>query len=397
MWATVGCAEVLRYLGNGFIGALRLALWPRHRPLRVERICVYRIGAIGDLVCATPALFAIRRAYPEARLTLLTTPGNYSRARHAEELLGGAGWIDEVISYDLDQVRTMKDRVAFGRKLRARKFEVWFDLTLDRARLTRMLRDMVLARLLGARWAFGWRLEHLGFAARAEAEMREFPDEVERLAAVLRSSGIDDDATSFPSLASEPAEAMRSLLDEAARERRPIVVIAPGARRPCNLWPTDRFAAVCAYLTSKGVSVFLLGSAAEYSLCEEIRCGSRVVTNLAGKLSLPGSYSLLRRSDLLICVDSGPQHLASAAGTRCIAIFSQRNPRRRWYPHGNQHRVLEGSVECHTCLLDVCPFDNRCINQITVEQVLAAVTASLDASEQGRAEQASCSPQVASE
>ncbi len=197
MWATVGCAEVLRYLGNGFIGALRLALWPRHRPLRVERICVYRIGAIGDLVCATPALFAIRRAYPEARLTLLTTPGNYSRARHAEELLGGAGWIDEVISYDLDQVRTMKDRVAFGRKLRARKFEVWFDLTLDRARLTRMLRDMVLARLLGARWAFGWRLEHLGFAARAEAEMREFPDEVERLAAVLRSSGIDDDATIF--------------------------------------------------------------------------------------------------------------------------------------------------------------------------------------------------------
>jgi ADP-heptose:LPS heptosyltransferase len=91
------------------------------------------------------------------------------------------------------------------------------------------------------------------------------------------------------------------------------------------------------------------------------------------------SGALLRQCDLLICVDSGPQHLAAAVGTRCVAIFSQRNQRRRWYPHGTQHLVLEGSVECHTCLLDSCPYDNRCIKQITVEQVLAAARTSLAA------------------
>ena len=359
-----------------------MTLWPRRRPRRAARICVGRIGAIGDLVCATPAIFAIRSSYPEAHLTLLTTPGKYRRSRHAEDLLGGVSWIDEIILYDLDEIRTIRERLAFGRKLRGHKFDLWFDLTLDRAKLTRMIRDMLLARSLGVRWAFGWRLEHVGFAAKAEAEVKEFPDEVERLAGVLRSCGIEGDATIFPPLQDGPHhdDSTRRLVADLDADARPLVAIAPGARRSCNLWPASRFAAVCENLVASGAAVCLIGGGGDYSMCEQIRSESRAA-NLAGKLSLSALHALLRRCDLLICVDSGPQHLAAAAGTRCVALFSQRNQRRRWYPHGSQHLVLEGRVECHTCLLDVCPYDNRCMKQITVEQVIAAAHASLRADE----------------
>jgi len=358
---------------------------------------VYRIGAIGDLVCATPALLAIRRAYPAAHLTLLTTPGNHSRSRHAEELLGGARWINEIITYDLDEVRTIKDRLAFGARLRARKFDVWFDLTLDRARFIRMIRDMFMVRLLGARWASGWRLEHVGFAAKAEAEVKEFPDEVERLAGVLRACGIEGDATSFPPLAGELRDASISrFLRDLEADGRSLIAIAPGARRSCNLWPTDRFAAVCAHLAAGGAAVFLIGGSNDYLMCEQVSARSGIpATNLAGELSLGESCALLRRCDLLICVDSGPQHLAAAVGTQCVALFSQRNPRRRWYPHGSQHRVLEGSVECHTCLLDTCPCDNRCMKQITVEQVIAAAHASLQTRSRPRVEHPSSDRRIA--
>jgi ADP-heptose:LPS heptosyltransferase len=369
--ATVHCAALIRTLGNALLAALRVLLWPRPRPRHAERICVYRIGAIGDLVCATPALFAIRRAYPDAHLTLLTTPGRYRGSRHAEELFGGANWIDEILTYDLDEIRRMKDRLAFGRKLRARNFDAWFDLTLDRAKLSRMIRDMVIARLLGVRWGCGWRLEHLRFAAKAEAEVKEFPDEVERLAAILRFCGIDGDASSFPGFPNDPAHELVQQILRRVDNGTPIVAIAPGARRPCNLWPADRFISACADLTSRGAAVFLIGSDGDHSLCEEIRSNSSAI-NLAGRLSLSESRALLGECDLLICVDSGPQHLAAAVGTRCLAIFSQRNPRRRWYPHGSRHVVLEGDVECHTCLLDICPNDNRCMKQISVEQVIAA-------------------------
>lgn len=374
----VYCAAIARWLGNACIAALRMALWPRRRPTHAARVCVYRVGAIGDLVCATPALWAIRRSYPDAHLTLLTTPGKYGHSRHADDLLGRAGWLDEIILYDLDEIRTIRDRLTFAARLRARKFDVWIDLTLDRAKFTRIIRDMLLARMLGVRWAFGWRLEHIGFAARAEAEVREFPDEVERLAALLCAGGIDGDATIFPALAEprddRPAPFHRDLRIDGRR----LVAIAPGARRSCNLWPTDRFAEVCMELIANGVEVILIGGVDDYSLCEEIISHSgHGASNLAGELSLRESCALLRRCDLVICVDSGPQHLAAAVGTRCVALFSQRNQRRRWYPHGSGHLVLEGSVECHTCLLDTCPYDNRCMKQITVEQVLAAARASL--------------------
>ncbi len=155
--ARIACAVIARRLGNGFIAALRTTLWPRRRPLRAERICIYRIGAIVDLICATTAMFAIRRAYPQAHLTLLTTPGKYRGARHAEELLGAAGWIDEIISYDLGEIGSIPARLEFAGKLRAHKFDLWFDLTLDRARFSRMLRghdaSAAAGRALGLRMA----------------------------------------------------------------------------------------------------------------------------------------------------------------------------------------------------------------------------------------------------
>ncbi len=371
--ALVLCAAIIRGLGNACIATPRMMLWPRRRPLRAERICVCRVGAIGDLVCATPALFAIRRAYPEAHVTLLTTPGKYGGARHARDLFGGAEWIDDIIVYELDDIATVKKRLAFAMKLRARKFDAWFDLPLDRARFSRMIRDMALARLLGARWAFGWRLDHIRFAAKAEAEVKEFPDEVERLAEVLAACGIED-ATTFPPLVDEVQDHLiGGALRDFEASGRQLIAIAPGARRSCNLWPIDRFATVCANLTASGATIFLIGGTDDYAMCEQIasRAGGQP-RNFAGKLSLMQSCALISRCDLLICVDSGPQHLAAAVGTTCVALFSQRNQRRRWYPHGSRHVVLEGSVECHTCLLDSCPYDNRCMKQITTEQVIAA-------------------------
>ena len=366
-------AATLRWLGNAVIAALRIALWPRRRPTHAARICVYRIGAIGDLVCATPALFAIRRAYPDAHLTLLTTAGKYGHSRHGADLLGDDSWIDEIITYDLDQIGSLAGRLELGARLRANHFDLWFDLTLDRAKFSRIMRDMLLARLLGVRWAFGWRLDHIGFAARAEAEVKEFPDEVERLAAMLRGCGIGGDATIFPPYPNDAPPDLPQPLRDFALDGRPLVAIAPGARRPCNLWPTERFTAVAATLSARGAALVLLGGADDRAMCEEIRAhGGSNLINLAGKLSLRQSRAILRRCNLLICVDSGPQHLAASVGTPCVAIFSQRNPRRRWYPHGRSNRVLEGRVECHTCLLDVCPRDNLCIKQITVDEVLAA-------------------------
>src|ERR1700694_4782394 len=80
---------------NGFLRAAAFLLWPRARPSSAERVCVFRIGNVGDIACVLPALRAVRQAYPTAHFTLLTSPGAAGMPG-AADVLEGAAWIDEL-------------------------------------------------------------------------------------------------------------------------------------------------------------------------------------------------------------------------------------------------------------------------------------------------------------
>src|SRR5271170_5519608 len=179
----------------GLNGAARL-LWPRRRPLDAQRVCIYRIGNIGDTACAIPAMHAIRRAYPGAHLTLVTSPGKAGSAG-ARELLEGVSWIDEIVVYHAEDIATARGRIELVRNLRARDFDVWIELPVVAAPLATLFRNLMVARSAGVRWGFGWRYEPR-FAARSQTLSNDFPDEVERLLAIVRAAGFAADDAEFP-------------------------------------------------------------------------------------------------------------------------------------------------------------------------------------------------------
>lgn len=129
----------------------------------------------------------------------------------------------------------------------------------------------------------------------------------------------------------------------------------------------------------------VLGGAADISLCNEIvgQIGEHAFS-LAGKSSLLESAELLRRCRLLVCNDSGLQHLASAVGTQCLSLFSCRDFKGRWYPHGSGHTVIRKWVDCHTCFRDSCPYDDRCIRLIQTDEVVATVDRKIPEENLGR-------------
>src|ERR1019366_502260 len=144
-----------------------------------ERICVFRIGNIGDIVCALPAIRCIRRAYPNARLTLLTSPGLMGMAG-AAELLPGIDWIDELRVYFSEDIETLPQRWKLLRELRARHFDVWIELPNNLSSIFRQFRDMMFAWMTGVRWARGWRINTIRLAAQAQSEHLRFTNEVDR-------------------------------------------------------------------------------------------------------------------------------------------------------------------------------------------------------------------------
>lgn len=367
-------ALVVRSAYSAINLALRIAAfirWPRSRPAAAKRVCVFRIGHIGDIVCALPAINAIRHAYPDAHLTLLTSPGQRSMAG-AAEVLADAKWIDELRVYHAGDIDTFAKRWSLAKELRARRFDVWIDLPNDLSTIARQFRDMLFASLVGPRWARGWRIDTLKWAAQAQSEHLHFSNEVERMLAVVRRSGMDavDAEFALPRTA-ETKDRIDALMRSWNLQSDRLIAIAPGAKRSTNLWVPDRFAEVGRALASQGYRIVLVAGKADSDTCGTIaeQIGPRAYS-FAGMLSVSESTELLRRCRLVVCLDSGIQHLASAVGTLCVSLFSFWQMRGKWHPYGPRNVVLQKWVPCHTCLLEACPNGNRCMNAIEVKEVV---------------------------
>jgi lipopolysaccharide heptosyltransferase II len=382
-------ARAIRSSANAILQGAARSAWPRRRPLEAERVCIYRIGNIGDTTCAIPAMHAIRRAYPAAHLTLVTSPGKAGSVG-ARELLDGVSWLDEIVVYHAEDIATARGRLELVRNLRARKFDVWIELPVVAAPLATLIRNLIVARSAGVRWGFGWHYEPR-FAARSQTLFRDFPDEVDRLIAIVRAAGFASDDAEFPlELNDSNRRSVTALLDQAGiAGAEPMIAFAPGAKLEPNRWPVDRFIEVGESLAARGYAIVVLGGASEAAICERIaKSIGRNTASLAGKTTVRDSCEVLARCAILVCNDSGVQHLAAAVGTPCVSLFTRREFPGMWWPHGPQHEVLLKDVECHTCFLDSCPHDNKCIKAIGVDEVIAAVGRVL-------ARQPSSKPQVA--
>ncbi len=95
--------------------------------------------------------------------------------------------------------------------------------------------------------------------------------------------------------------------------------------------------------------------------------------NFAGKLSVYGSAAVLEKCAAYIGNDTGTMHLAAMVGIPCVAIFSARDYPGKWEPYGEGHTILRYDTNCAGCMLEICPQQNRCLNSITTENVLAPV------------------------
>jgi ADP-heptose:LPS heptosyltransferase len=149
-------------------------------------------------------------------------------------------------------------------------------------------------------------------------------------------------------------------------------------------WPPDRFMKVASALKTRhsAVRFFLIGSDSEHDYVQAAFMESpselrSCMMNCAGILSLGELIALFERSSLLLTNDSGPMHIAAAVGTPVVALFGPESPK-LYGPVGNA-RVVYKAISCSPCMnvydakLFVCPYNARCMHEISVDEVLAEV------------------------
>lgn len=369
-------ARGMRASANFFLRLMRRLLWPVTFKQPPQVICIHRVGQIGDMICAIPAISAIRATYPNARLVLLTSPG-VSGNPVARELASAFPWVDRVWVYYVNEVRGVTQALRFLQTLRAERFDLWIELPQDLTLISTELRNMVFARLVGARHALGFRVNTVRIFARQQIQVGPQPlREAELLLRNLDKVGISSAGAVMALALPESDRALAdTMIQKANLGSRPLLALIPGGNRASNRWPADRFAEIARRWVQQEGQVMLLGSRADRELAASIAMAlGTEAANLCGETTLMQTAALLDKASAVVTNDTGPMHLAAALGRPCVVPFSARDFPNKWYPWGEQHVVLRKQVACSPCFLEHCPFDNRCLTKITVDEVWTALT-----------------------
>jgi heptosyltransferase I len=348
---------------------------------RVRRVLLIKPSSLGDVVHALPVLAGLRSAFPDAHLAwMIATP--------FAPLLKDHPLLDELIPFDRRRYgRVHHDPAAlrdFGRFL-SHLNASRFDLVID---LQGLLRSGFFAVFTQARYRVGFSAAREFGAAFCTHRVQVPPacvHAVDRNVHLARTVGlpIADPEFPLPLTLDETQEANALLADHADGFLENFIAIVPGARWTTKQWPAARYAALIDRLAETGrPPCVLLGAPDERPVADAITARAQApLCDLVGRTSLRQLAALLDRSERVVCNDSGPMHIAAALGKPLVALFGPTDPA-RCGPYTDRAQVVRALIPCLGCYRRRC-WHQSCLQDVTVDQVLAAVQA-LDAHVFGR-------------
>ncbi len=338
------------------------------------KILIVKLGSIGDIVHTLPSVAAIRRACPRAEISWVVE-------RRAAEILRDNPLLNRLIEVDTKALRrwpvsgeTLLTPRQQLRRLRASAFDIAIDFQ-------GLLKSAAIAKFSGAPRRYGFAREHLREPAsrflltdtvRVPAPVHVIRKNLALAAGALKIS-VPSEAHdfSFPvgiSCAHE-SEAFAAM----ARVGEQFAILNPGGGWPTKLWSAERFGSLAeALLRNHGLRSIVTYGPGERELAEAVTKASHAGATVALNPSLKGFYALARLASVYVGGDTGPTHLAVAAGTPVVGLFGPTEWWRNGSPRGEDICVEREDIHCRTdCHRRAC--SNWICMDIGVERVLAAV------------------------
>lgn len=342
------------------------------------KILVRGTNWIGDAVMSVPALRELRRAFPDASISLHTRSW-------ADGLFRDSSLFDELVTFDKHRW-AVKDVLDNSRFLR----DDGFDLAIL---LPNSFESALTSFITRIPRRFGYNKDVRGLLLTDPIAVPEWKNrrhevfyylnliaEVERRVLSRETVSNSYPDTSLEVSVERRMAARAGLVAAGIDLSRPTVGLGVGSRNSrAKRWPAARYALLNDRLQAElGANVVLIGSSSESGIAAEVAILSEhAPTDLAGRTDLAEAVALLAEIDLLISNDMGLAHVAPAVGTQTITIFGPTNPETT-QPYSINAQIVRHRVECSPCMLRDCPIDHRCMTRISVDEVLAAARRALD-------------------
>ncbi|QQS31756.1 MAG: glycosyltransferase family 9 protein [Acidobacteriota bacterium] len=344
------------------------------------RILFIKLSSIGDIVHTLPALAAVRRRMPDAHIAWAVD------SRYAE-ILRGNELIDDLIELDTRSLaggKTIEGILLDVTSQLNRVRKAKFDVTLD---FQGLWKSAFVGKFSGAKERWGFSKDALRepssrmlltHTANVDDGIHVIRKNLELASQALKFY-IADEEPSFPIFTAQANVAEAEAI--AAKAGGKFAILNPGGGWVTKLWPAENFGALAAMLRSElGIVSVITSGPGDAELAKSAAAADNTKTAIIAEPSLKALYELAKRASVYIGGDTGPTHIAAAAGTRAVGLFGPTE----WWRNGtlNQKDIcVERSdigcrVNCHrrTCDKWICM-------DISVETVFDAVKARLASDE----------------
>jgi heptosyltransferase-2 len=333
---------------------------------QIKRVLIRSTNWVGDAVITTPAIRAVRKNFPEAKISLLAKPW-------VAPIFYNNPYIDNILIYDAaGKHKGLYGIPRLSKELRKEKFDL--AILLQNA-----FEAALIAVLSGIPNRLGYNTDARNLLLTHCISLTPALKRVHQIdyyLGILEGASLKSDGRrlSLVVIDKERKHAEKILAKHGITGKDRLIGINPGAVfGSAKRWFPERYAALSVKLQEyNGAKIAIFGGPGEKALghCISELMGNRCV-NFCGKTSLREAVTLIERCQLFITNDSGLMHVAAALDTPQIAIFGSTD-HVTTSPSSPRSQIIRVPVPCSPCLKPDCPIDHKCMKNITVEMVYDA-------------------------
>lgn len=323
---------------------------------RVKRILIVELKFIGDIIVATPAIKAVKQAFPSAQIDILVPQG-------MEDVLYGNPNIHQILSFN------------YNFKEWTKKLKGGYDLAIILHNGTLKISTMLLKAKIPYRVGctkVGF-LEGRGlFLHKKTKPAYQIKHKVDDNLDVIKTIGVYPRNKNLEIYSDTKVEMeMKKKLPEH------YCAILNSSRHAENKeWPQERFAELSQFLHNNGYNIVLTGSKQDYEKNENLKKVSTVfMYNFAGT-SIKEFFAIIKNAELVISIDSSAMHIAAGFNVPVIALFGAGTPK-IWKPYSKNSIVIFKDQVHTSCMKPKCYLkENRymeCMKAIQVDDVIDAI------------------------
>lgn len=330
----------------------------------IQKILVFRLSSIGDIVLTTALLRCLRNTYPDAQIDFVVK-------RQFAAILQCVPFVSHV--HQFDSTIGIKGLFRLQRKLRKQKYDVVLDIHKN-------WRSIFISNFIGAHKVFSFSKHVLKryFLIRWKIDAYNVPRPVYlRFIDTAKKIGVADDGKKTELVVPEYAQQIvdNYLEDNGIKPHKNIVVICPGASFENKQWNEENFIILAqTILKTIPTQIVLLGGYKEKKICENIASQCKgTILSVAGVFDLSQSAALLNRAQLTIANDTGMLHMSESLNVPVVGIYGPTVRQFGYFPILEQSRVAQVELDCRPCTkmgMNYCPKKTyACMKLITVDTV----------------------------